>query len=162
MFLLLCVFGQICLGQSLSSSDREILAYAAKSISSAKSVSIIYEEKKKDQPAVITELADKEWELRFAEVLKQSDVKRNSMHVFGFNYPMLVVSEAKLAIDFPNQGMFQIEVSRDGEPPKQLDLVLDDPHWDLLLQMIMKKRANQHLRATAQEKSGGEEGVSQR
>ena len=143
--LLLCVLGQVCLGQSLSSAERETLAYAAKSIRDAKSVGVIYEEWKKGQPAVITEFADKEWQLRFAEILKQSEVKKSAMHAFGINFPMLVVKEAKLTIDFPRRGMLQIEVDADGAALKQLDLLLDDPHWDLLLQMIMKKRAPKKL-----------------
>jgi len=140
--LLLCVISQACLGQMLSSADKEIFGFAAKSISSAKNISILYESKKGSQPAVFTEFADKEWQQRFAEILKQSEVKRSPMHVFGINFPMLCVKESMLAIDFPNRGSFQIEISRDGEPLKQLDLVLDDRQWDLLLEMLMRKRAN--------------------
>ncbi len=107
----------------------------------ASKVLILYERGRGGRPAEFVEFADSEWQRKFAALLSESEVRRADGHVFGFNVPALGIAECGLALDFPHRGSFQIEINRPGEPLKQVDLVLDDRHWDVLLEMIMQRRA---------------------
>ena len=149
VFLLLCVITQACLGQSLSPKQSAALAYAVTSISGASKIAILFETKKGSRPAVFTEFADIEWQRKFAELLRQSKLTSGNIHVFGFSPPTLAIVESKVAMDFPNRGILQIEVSEDGKPLNQTSFVIEGHQWDLLLEMIMKKRANQPTQRNA-------------
>jgi hypothetical protein len=148
-FLLLCLLSRTCLAQDLSPGDRAVLDYAAKSIAGAKSIVILYAKRQKDRPAVVAEFSDKEWQLKFADLLSHSDAEaqpRKSIILFDLDFPWVIVEEKKLVVDCSDDKLIQVEV--DGKPLKQLSYVADTRQRELLLELIDQKRPKEALLPT--------------
>jgi hypothetical protein len=149
-FLLLCLLGRTCLAQDLSPGDRAVLDYTAKSIAGAKSILILYTERQKDRPAVFAEFSDKEWQLKFADLLNHSDAKtqpRIAIHAGDLaDFPVVIVKESKLSVDCSDKKWISVEV--DGKPLKLLDYVADTRQLELLLELIDQKRPKEALLPT--------------